>query len=62
VLIDDGELDADAVIAAADSIFSDQARLERMSRAAAGLAMPDAAERIADRILEAASGRKTVGR
>jgi UDP-N-acetylglucosamine--N-acetylmuramyl-(pentapeptide) pyrophosphoryl-undecaprenol N-acetylglucosamine transferase len=62
VLIDDGELDADAVIAAADSIFGDQARLERMSRAAAGLAMPDAAERIADRILEAASGRKTVGR
>jgi UDP-N-acetylglucosamine--N-acetylmuramyl-(pentapeptide) pyrophosphoryl-undecaprenol N-acetylglucosamine transferase len=53
-VIDDSRLDADALLSAVDAILGDEQTLLRMSEASAGLAMPDAAARIADRIVEAA--------
>jgi UDP-N-acetylglucosamine--N-acetylmuramyl-(pentapeptide) pyrophosphoryl-undecaprenol N-acetylglucosamine transferase len=56
-VIDDAELDAEAVISEADAILGDADELAGMSRASAALAMPDAARTIADRVLEAAATR-----
>jgi UDP-N-acetylglucosamine--N-acetylmuramyl-(pentapeptide) pyrophosphoryl-undecaprenol N-acetylglucosamine transferase len=56
VVIDDAALDADAVLAASGRILGDQTELERLAGASARLAMPDAAQRIAGRVLEAAAG------
>jgi UDP-N-acetylglucosamine--N-acetylmuramyl-(pentapeptide) pyrophosphoryl-undecaprenol N-acetylglucosamine transferase len=53
-VIDDSLLDADAVLSAVEAILGEEQTLLRMSEASAGLAMPDAAVRIADRIVEAA--------
>lgn len=56
-VIDDSALDAGALLDAVGAILDDDETLRRMSQASAGLAMPDAAVRIADRILEAAGAR-----
>jgi UDP-N-acetylglucosamine--N-acetylmuramyl-(pentapeptide) pyrophosphoryl-undecaprenol N-acetylglucosamine transferase len=59
-VIDDSRLDADTLLSAVDAVLGDDETLLRMSEASAGLAMPDAAIRIADLIVEAAgvpSGR-----
>jgi len=54
-LIDDAELDADKVFSLSQAVLGDPQELARMSSASAALAMPDAAARIADRVLEAAA-------
>jgi len=54
--IADAELSADALAERVEALFGDQDRLEAMAAAAASLAMPDAARRIADEVL-AAAGR-----
>lgn len=53
VVLDDSELSAERVRALADELLSDHDRLERMARASAALARPDAAERVADEVLGA---------
>jgi UDP-N-acetylglucosamine--N-acetylmuramyl-(pentapeptide) pyrophosphoryl-undecaprenol N-acetylglucosamine transferase len=57
-IVDDGELDPEALLAEVGGIFGDGERLERMSAAARGLAKPRAAREIADQVLEAAQGAK----
>jgi UDP-N-acetylglucosamine--N-acetylmuramyl-(pentapeptide) pyrophosphoryl-undecaprenol N-acetylglucosamine transferase len=51
----DAELDADGLAAEVGALIGDPERLERMSAAARGLAMPDAARRIADEVLRVAA-------
>ncbi len=53
-VIRDEELDAGRLAAELGGLLWDEQRLAAMARAAAGLAMPDAARRIADEVLEAA--------
>ena len=53
-VIPDPELDAARLAAEVGAVLGDQARLEEMATAARRLAMPDAARRIADEVLEAA--------
>ena len=57
VVIDDAELDAPRLRAAMEELLGDSGRLQRMSEASLSLARPDAAKRIADEILAAASDR-----
>jgi UDP-N-acetylglucosamine--N-acetylmuramyl-(pentapeptide) pyrophosphoryl-undecaprenol N-acetylglucosamine transferase len=52
-VIDDAELDPARLAALAAELLADRPRLERMGAAAASLARPDAAERIAAEILAA---------
>lgn len=54
VAIDDEGLDADRLVAEVGAIFADRDRLDSMATASRGLAMPDAARRIADEVLAAA--------
>ncbi len=56
-LIDDADLDADVVFEASRLILGDREGLERMAAASSDLAMPDAARRIADHVLEAATSK-----
>lgn len=53
-VIRDDELDAQGLAAELGGILHDEQRLAAMARASAALAMPDAARRIADKVLEAA--------
>ena len=55
VVIEDADLDPDRLVDESASLFADDERLATMATAARGLAMPDAAERIASEILEAAA-------
>lgn len=50
VVVDDGSLEAASLRRTVRGLFGDDDRLESMSRAALGLARPDAAERIASRV------------
>jgi UDP-N-acetylglucosamine--N-acetylmuramyl-(pentapeptide) pyrophosphoryl-undecaprenol N-acetylglucosamine transferase len=52
VVVRDEELDADRLAAEVDGLLGDPARLGAMAAAAAALAKPDAARRIADLVLE----------
>jgi UDP-N-acetylglucosamine--N-acetylmuramyl-(pentapeptide) pyrophosphoryl-undecaprenol N-acetylglucosamine transferase len=54
VVIDDSELDPGTLVRTVDDLFADAQRLERMSAASRALARPDAAERIAEQVLDAA--------
>jgi UDP-N-acetylglucosamine--N-acetylmuramyl-(pentapeptide) pyrophosphoryl-undecaprenol N-acetylglucosamine transferase len=54
VVVPDSELDAERLRAEATALMCDQERLARMAEAARALARPDAAERIADALLELA--------
>jgi UDP-N-acetylglucosamine--N-acetylmuramyl-(pentapeptide) pyrophosphoryl-undecaprenol N-acetylglucosamine transferase len=54
VVIDDPELDPGTLVRTLDDLFADAQRLERMSAASRALARPDAAERIAEQVLDAA--------
>jgi UDP-N-acetylglucosamine--N-acetylmuramyl-(pentapeptide) pyrophosphoryl-undecaprenol N-acetylglucosamine transferase len=53
-VVDDAELSAERLAAEVSSLLADEARLAAMAAASASLAMPDAARRIADAVLEAA--------
>lgn len=53
-IVDDAELDAQALAERVAALLADEARLAAMSKASAALAMPDAARRIADEVLAAA--------
>jgi UDP-N-acetylglucosamine--N-acetylmuramyl-(pentapeptide) pyrophosphoryl-undecaprenol N-acetylglucosamine transferase len=53
-VVRDEELSAERLAAEADALFADEARLAAMAAASAALAMPDAARRIADLVLDAA--------
>jgi UDP-N-acetylglucosamine--N-acetylmuramyl-(pentapeptide) pyrophosphoryl-undecaprenol N-acetylglucosamine transferase len=57
VAIADDQLDADRLVAEVVALFSDRGRLDAMAAASRGLAMPDAAGRIADAVLAAAGNR-----
>jgi UDP-N-acetylglucosamine--N-acetylmuramyl-(pentapeptide) pyrophosphoryl-undecaprenol N-acetylglucosamine transferase len=60
LVIEDRDLDPATLVGTATELFGDAARLERMSTASRGLARPDAADRIADEVLDAAaSGEPT---
>jgi UDP-N-acetylglucosamine--N-acetylmuramyl-(pentapeptide) pyrophosphoryl-undecaprenol N-acetylglucosamine transferase len=48
ILVPDGELDTDRLVAEVGRLLDDQGRLAEMGAAAHGLARPDAAERVAD--------------
>jgi UDP-N-acetylglucosamine--N-acetylmuramyl-(pentapeptide) pyrophosphoryl-undecaprenol N-acetylglucosamine transferase len=54
VVIDDPELDPGTLVRTLDDLFADAQRLDRMSAASRALARPDAAERIAEQVLDAA--------
>jgi UDP-N-acetylglucosamine--N-acetylmuramyl-(pentapeptide) pyrophosphoryl-undecaprenol N-acetylglucosamine transferase len=54
VAIPDDELSADRLLDEIRGVFDDDERLAAMAAASAALAMPDAARRIADQVLEAA--------
>ncbi len=56
VLIDDAELTPELLRRTTDELLADRARLDAMGAAAAAFARPDAAERIADAVMAAASG------
>ena len=53
-VVRDEELEAERLLADVRGLLADEARLEAMAAASAGLAMPDAARRIADHVLAAA--------
>jgi UDP-N-acetylglucosamine--N-acetylmuramyl-(pentapeptide) pyrophosphoryl-undecaprenol N-acetylglucosamine transferase len=55
VVVPDAELTAARLQFEVATVLGDEARLERMAAAARGLAKPDAARRIADEVLKAAS-------
>jgi UDP-N-acetylglucosamine--N-acetylmuramyl-(pentapeptide) pyrophosphoryl-undecaprenol N-acetylglucosamine transferase len=61
IVIPDGELDGSRLAAAVGGLLADWPRLAAMSRAAAGLARPDAAQEIAGEVLTAASSRRHRG-
>lgn len=54
-IVDDAELDAQALAAHVATLLGDETRLAAMSKASAELARPDAARRIADEVLAAAA-------
>jgi UDP-N-acetylglucosamine--N-acetylmuramyl-(pentapeptide) pyrophosphoryl-undecaprenol N-acetylglucosamine transferase len=54
VVVPDAELDAERLRAETDALLAAPGRLEQMSAAARALSRPDAAERIADGILDLA--------
>lgn len=56
IVVPDEELTAARLAAEVDTLLGDPARLEAMSRAAAALARPDAAEAVARELLAAATG------
>ena len=56
IVIEDAELDAARLAAAAGELIADEGRLAAMAAASASLARPDAARRIADEVLHAAGG------
>jgi UDP-N-acetylglucosamine--N-acetylmuramyl-(pentapeptide) pyrophosphoryl-undecaprenol N-acetylglucosamine transferase len=60
VVVPDAELDAERLSAEVRALLADPGRLERMGEAASALSRPDAAERIAAGILDAASRRPSV--
>jgi UDP-N-acetylglucosamine--N-acetylmuramyl-(pentapeptide) pyrophosphoryl-undecaprenol N-acetylglucosamine transferase len=51
VVVPDGELDADRLLAEVSAILGDQDRLDSMSAASKGLARPDAASDVADEVM-----------
>jgi UDP-N-acetylglucosamine--N-acetylmuramyl-(pentapeptide) pyrophosphoryl-undecaprenol N-acetylglucosamine transferase len=53
VVVEDAELDPDRLRQLVNGLFADSERLEGMAAAAAGLARPDAAQRIARELLDA---------
>ncbi len=53
VVVEDSELDGERVRKLAGELIEDDERLTRMGEASAGLAMPDAAERVAAEVLSA---------
>jgi UDP-N-acetylglucosamine--N-acetylmuramyl-(pentapeptide) pyrophosphoryl-undecaprenol N-acetylglucosamine transferase len=55
VVVPDAELTAERLGAEVEAVLGDEGRLEQMAAAASRLAKPDAASRIADEVLEAAS-------
>jgi UDP-N-acetylglucosamine--N-acetylmuramyl-(pentapeptide) pyrophosphoryl-undecaprenol N-acetylglucosamine transferase len=57
VVIDDSQLDPNTLVRIVGDLFADPQRLERMSAASRALARPDAAERIAEQVLDAARVR-----
>jgi UDP-N-acetylglucosamine--N-acetylmuramyl-(pentapeptide) pyrophosphoryl-undecaprenol N-acetylglucosamine transferase len=57
VVIPDAELDAQRLASTVGELLADPDRLSRMSEASRSLAMPDAASRIADEILAAATSQ-----
>jgi UDP-N-acetylglucosamine--N-acetylmuramyl-(pentapeptide) pyrophosphoryl-undecaprenol N-acetylglucosamine transferase len=62
VVIRDEELSADRLLAEVSGLLEDEARLAGMAAASAGLAMPDAARRIADEVLAAAASAERAKR
>jgi UDP-N-acetylglucosamine--N-acetylmuramyl-(pentapeptide) pyrophosphoryl-undecaprenol N-acetylglucosamine transferase len=54
-VIVDAELSPERLAGEVGALFADPERLERMAAASRGLARPDAARRIADEVLRAAS-------
>jgi UDP-N-acetylglucosamine--N-acetylmuramyl-(pentapeptide) pyrophosphoryl-undecaprenol N-acetylglucosamine transferase len=54
VVVGDSELDPGSLVRIVGGLFADAERLERMSAASRALARPDAAERIAEEVLDAA--------
>jgi UDP-N-acetylglucosamine--N-acetylmuramyl-(pentapeptide) pyrophosphoryl-undecaprenol N-acetylglucosamine transferase len=56
VVIEDSELDPGTLVRAVGELFADPRRLDEMSAASRALARPDAAERVAEQVLEAARG------
>ncbi len=58
VVVPDGELDADRILAEVEAILPDPDVLGRMSTAAAALARPEAAREVADEVLAAAGGER----
>jgi len=58
LVVEDSELDGAKVRELAGELLGDPARLSEMARASAGLAMPDAAERIASEVLSAIGGTR----
>jgi UDP-N-acetylglucosamine--N-acetylmuramyl-(pentapeptide) pyrophosphoryl-undecaprenol N-acetylglucosamine transferase len=54
--IEDSALSAGALAGHVSALFADEAKLSEMATASAALAMPDAARRIADEVLEVAGG------
>jgi UDP-N-acetylglucosamine--N-acetylmuramyl-(pentapeptide) pyrophosphoryl-undecaprenol N-acetylglucosamine transferase len=56
-VITDSELDPKLLLDVANGLFADEEALATMAAASRGLAMPDAARRIADEVLSAASER-----
>jgi UDP-N-acetylglucosamine--N-acetylmuramyl-(pentapeptide) pyrophosphoryl-undecaprenol N-acetylglucosamine transferase len=57
-VVDDEELSAERLTAEVAGLFADAPRMAAMAAASAKLAMPDAARRIADAVLEAATPRQ----
>lgn len=57
--IADEELDADRLEAEVEELFGDPPRLAAMAAAALRIARPDAAARIADAVMDAATGRRS---
>jgi UDP-N-acetylglucosamine--N-acetylmuramyl-(pentapeptide) pyrophosphoryl-undecaprenol N-acetylglucosamine transferase len=55
IVVDDAELDGPRVRELAGALLGDRARLERMAKASAALARPDAAQRVAEQVLAAAT-------
>jgi len=58
VVVRDEELSAARLAREVEGLFGDEARLQAMARAAAALAKPDAARRIADQVLAAAMAER----
>lgn len=56
VIVSDAELDADGIASLASELLADDDRLATMAGASSSLARPDAAERVAELIVEAADG------
>jgi UDP-N-acetylglucosamine--N-acetylmuramyl-(pentapeptide) pyrophosphoryl-undecaprenol N-acetylglucosamine transferase len=56
MVIEDSELDPGTLVRAVGELFADPRRLDGMSTASRALARPDAAERVAEQVLEAARG------
>jgi UDP-N-acetylglucosamine--N-acetylmuramyl-(pentapeptide) pyrophosphoryl-undecaprenol N-acetylglucosamine transferase len=59
VVLSDSELEPERLAGAVGGLFAAEGRLEAMAAASRGLAMPDAARRIAEEILSAARGRNS---
>jgi UDP-N-acetylglucosamine--N-acetylmuramyl-(pentapeptide) pyrophosphoryl-undecaprenol N-acetylglucosamine transferase len=57
VIVEDSDLDGTRVRELVGELLGDDERLRRMGEASAGLAMPDAAERIAAEVMAAIGGR-----